>query len=160
MPNDNRKELSQQLIKHRNLTILKHWEAFYKQTNNGAYHFDHFIYCTYHDSNLFHAVYFYVLFQKFKSYLCCNCYCGRTYGCCHHSCKTAGKKFSKKALCTYPFLAGIITTGIITFVKFTNPYIWLVFVAVAVLSAGLYMVLIWAMVADSIDYQEKKNRQA
>lgn len=67
------------------------------------------------------------------------------------------KRFSKKALCTYPFLAGIISTGIITFVKFTNPYIWLVFVAIAVLSAGLYMVLIWAMVADSIDYQEKKT---
>ena len=67
------------------------------------------------------------------------------------------KKFSKKALCTYPFLAGIISTGIITFVKFTNPYIWLIFVAFAVLSAGLYMVLIWAMVADSIDYQERKT---
>lgn len=67
------------------------------------------------------------------------------------------KRFSKKALCTYPFLAGIIATGIITFVKFTNPYIWLVFVSIAVLSAGLYMVLIWAMVADSIDYQEKKT---
>lgn len=67
------------------------------------------------------------------------------------------KRFSKKVLCTYPFLAGIIATGIITFFKFTNPYIWLVFVAIAVLSAGLYMVLIWAMVADSIDYQEKKT---
>lgn len=67
------------------------------------------------------------------------------------------KRFSKKALCTYPFIAGIISTGIITFVKFSNPYVWLVFVGVAVLSTGLYMVLIWAMVADSIDYQEKRT---
>ena len=41
--------------------------------------------------------------------------------------------------------------------KFSNPYVWLVFVGVAVLSTGLYMVLIWAMVADSIDYQEKRT---
>lgn len=67
------------------------------------------------------------------------------------------KRFSKKALCTYPFIFGIISTGIITFVKFTDPYIWLIFVAVAVFSAGFYMVLIWAMVADGIDYQEKKT---
>lgn len=71
--------------------------------------------------------------------------------------KPLAKKFSKKALCTYPFIAGIISTGIITFVKFKNPYIWLIFVAIAVLSAGLYTVLIWAMVADSIDYSESKT---
>ena len=67
------------------------------------------------------------------------------------------KRFSKKALCTYPFIFGIISTGIITFVKFSNPYIWLVFVGIAVFSAGFYMVLIWAMVADSIDFQERKT---
>lgn len=67
------------------------------------------------------------------------------------------KKFSKKALCTYPFILGIVSTGIITFVQFTNPYVWLAFIALAMLSGGFYMVLIWAMVADSIDYQEHKT---
>lgn len=67
------------------------------------------------------------------------------------------KRFSKKVLCTYPFIFAIITTGIITFVKFKNPFVWLLFVALAMFSGSFYNVLIWAMVADSIDYQEKKT---
>lgn len=67
------------------------------------------------------------------------------------------KRFSKKVLCTYPFIISIIATAIITFVKFKNPFVWLLFVAIAMLSGGFYTVLIWAMVADSIDYQEKKT---
>ncbi len=67
------------------------------------------------------------------------------------------KRFSKKVLCTYPFIISIIATAIITFVKFKNPFVWLAFVAIAMLSGGFYTVLIWAMVADSIDYQEKKT---
>lgn len=67
------------------------------------------------------------------------------------------KRFSKKALCTYPFIFAIIFTAIITFVKIKNPYVWLAFLGLAMLSNGLYMVLIWAMVADSIDYQEMKT---
>ncbi len=67
------------------------------------------------------------------------------------------KRFSKKVLCTYPFIISIISTAIITFVKIKNPFVWLIFVAIAMLSGSFYTVLIWAMVADSIDYQEKKT---
>ena len=44
-----------------------------------------------------------------------------------------------------------------TFVRFTNPYVWLVVFAIGMMATGFYMVLIWAMVADCIDYQEKKT---
>lgn len=67
------------------------------------------------------------------------------------------KRFSKKALCTYPFIFAMIFTAVITFVKIKNPYVWLIMLGLAMLSNGLYMVLIWAMVADSIDYQEMKT---
>lgn len=71
--------------------------------------------------------------------------------------KPLSKRFSKKALCTYPFILAIVFTAIITFVKIQNPIVWLVFLGLAMLSNGLYMILIWAMVADSIDYQEQKT---
>ncbi|MGN0521871.1 MAG: MFS transporter [Eubacterium sp.] len=67
------------------------------------------------------------------------------------------KKFSKRQLCTYPFILSIIATAVITFVKIENPYIWLIIVAVAMFAVGLYTVLTWAMVADCIDYQEKRT---
>lgn len=67
------------------------------------------------------------------------------------------KRYSKKVICTYPFIISIIATGIMTFVRFTNPYVWLVVFAIGMMATGFYMVLIWAMVADCIDYQEKKT---
>lgn len=65
------------------------------------------------------------------------------------------KHFSKKQLCTYPFILSIIATAIITFFKIKNPYIWLLIVALAMFAVGIYTVLTWAMVADCIDYQER-----
>lgn len=67
------------------------------------------------------------------------------------------KHFSKKQLCTYPFILSIIATAVITFIKIDNPYIWLLIVAVAMFAVGIYTVLTWAMVADCIDYQERKT---
>lgn len=71
--------------------------------------------------------------------------------------KPATKRFSKKQLCTYPFLISAISSGLATFVRFENPYIWMVLLAVAMLGASFYQVLMWALVADCIDFQEHKT---
>ena len=71
--------------------------------------------------------------------------------------KPACKKFTKKQLCTYPFILSIIATAIISIVEISNPIVWTVFVGVAMLGMTFYLVLTWAMVADCIDYQEQKT---
>jgi len=35
------------------------------------------------------------------------------------------KKFSKKQLCTYPFLLSALSAGIAAFVRIKNPYVWI-----------------------------------
>lgn len=69
--------------------------------------------------------------------------------------KPALKKFSKKQLCTYPFLVSAVASGAAAFVKVKNPYIWMIFLGIAMFGAAFYMTLMWALVADCIDYQEK-----
>lgn len=71
--------------------------------------------------------------------------------------KPLSKKFTKKQLCTYPFLISAIASGIATFVRFENPYIWIVLVGIAMFGSAFYLVLTWALVADCIDYQEAKT---
>ncbi len=71
--------------------------------------------------------------------------------------KPLSRRFTKKQLCTYPFIISIIASGIATFVRFTNPYIWIIFIGFAMLGMCFYMVLTWAMVADCIDYQAAKT---
>ena len=71
--------------------------------------------------------------------------------------KPALKKFTKKQLCTYPFILSIICTAIISIVEISNPIIWIIFVGLAMLGMTFYLVLTWAMVADCIDYQEQKT---
>lgn len=71
--------------------------------------------------------------------------------------KPLSKKFTKKQLCTYPFLISAIASGIATFVRFENPYLWIVFIGIAMFGSAFYLVLTWALVADCIDYQEMKT---
>lgn len=71
--------------------------------------------------------------------------------------KPALKKFTKKQLCTYPFIISAVAAGVAAFVKFKNPYIWIAIVAVAMFGAAFYMTLMWALVSDCIDYQEHKT---
>lgn len=68
--------------------------------------------------------------------------------------KPLSKKFTKKQLCTYPFLISAISSGVAAFVKIQNPYIWMALVGVAMFGAAFYLVLMWALVADCIDFQE------
>ena len=72
-------------------------------------------------------------------------------------CKPLVKRFTKRQLCTYPFILSIAATAVITFVKIENPFIWLAVLAVGMFAAGIYSILNWAMVADCIDFQEEKT---
>ena len=67
------------------------------------------------------------------------------------------KKFTKKQLCTYPFIISAVASGIATFIKFKNPYVWIAFIGIAMFGACFYLTLMWALVADCIDYQEEKT---
>ena len=71
--------------------------------------------------------------------------------------KPATKKFTKKQLCTYPFAVSAVTSGLAAFIRFENPYIWIALVSTAMFGASFYMVLMWALVADCIDYQEEQT---
>lgn len=88
------------------------------------------------------------------------------YNDCLHACpialgivlaKPMLKKFSKKQLCTYPFLLSALSAGIAAFVRIKNPYVWIALVAVSMFGAAFYLTLMWALVADCIDYQEQKT---
>ncbi len=67
------------------------------------------------------------------------------------------KKFTKKQLCTYPFAISVVAAGIATFVRFDNPYVWIAFIGVSMFGTCFYLTLMWALVADCIDYQEEKT---
>ena len=69
--------------------------------------------------------------------------------------KPALNLFSKKQLCSWPFLITTAATAVTTFVKFTNPWIWMMFIGIAMFGSCFYLVLTWALVSDSIDYQAK-----
>lgn len=71
--------------------------------------------------------------------------------------KPASKKFTKKQLCTYPFAISAISSGLATFIQFENPYIWIALISIAMFGASFYMVLMWALVADCIDFQETQT---
>lgn len=71
--------------------------------------------------------------------------------------KPATKKLTKKQLCTYPFVVSIIASAIMTFVKIKNPYVWMIAAAFMLLGTSFYMVLMWALVADCIDFQEQQT---
>ena len=67
------------------------------------------------------------------------------------------KKFTKKQLCTYPFAISAVAAGFATFVRFDNPYVWIAFIGVSMFGTCFYLTLMWALVADCIDYQEEKT---
>lgn len=69
--------------------------------------------------------------------------------------KPVSKKFTKKQLCTYPFAISAVASGLATFIRFENPYVWIALISIAMFGASFYMVLMWALVADCIDFQEK-----
>ena len=69
------------------------------------------------------------------------------------------KKFTKKQLCTYPFVLSAISAGVAAFVRNPkNPELFrIVLVAIAMFGSAFYLTLMWALVADCIDYQERRT---
>lgn len=71
--------------------------------------------------------------------------------------KPALKKFGKKQLCTYPFLLSAAASGAATIVRLNNPYLWMALMALTMLGSAFYLTLMWALVADCIDFQEQQT---
>ncbi|MDD6022313.1 MAG: MFS transporter [Oscillospiraceae bacterium] len=71
--------------------------------------------------------------------------------------RPAIKRFSKKQLCTYPFILSIIGAAVAAFVKISNPYVWMIFIGLTMMGTSFFTVLMWALVADCIDYQEQQS---
>lgn len=71
--------------------------------------------------------------------------------------KPALKKFGKKQLCTYPFVISAVASGIAALVRIHNPYIWIALMALTMFGSSFYLTLMWALVADCIDWQEKQT---
>lgn len=71
--------------------------------------------------------------------------------------KPLAKRYSKKQITAYPFLVSILSSGILTVLKIKNPIVWLCIFALGMFATGFFTVLIWAMVADCIDYQEERT---
>lgn len=67
------------------------------------------------------------------------------------------KKFTKKQLCTYPFLLSAAASAAATFIRIKNPFVWVALIGVAMFGGCFYLTLMWALVSDCIDYQESKT---
>lgn len=64
------------------------------------------------------------------------------------------KKFGKKALCSWPFLGSFVVDMILAFAPITNPIVFIALQFVAGCFMGMFTLLMWALIADCIDYQE------
>ena len=64
------------------------------------------------------------------------------------------KRFGKKALCSWPFLGSFIVDMILAFAPISSPYVWIALQFVSGAFMGLFSLLMWALIADCIDYQE------
>lgn len=67
------------------------------------------------------------------------------------------RRMTKRQVCSYPFLIAVVATAIITFIPISNAYVWMVFAGIAMMGQSCFMVLVWAMVSDCIDYQEERT---
>ena len=64
------------------------------------------------------------------------------------------KRFGKKALCSWPFLGSFVVDMILAFAPISSPYVWIALQFVSGAFMGLFTLLMWALIADCIDYQE------
>lgn len=68
--------------------------------------------------------------------------------------KVAVEKWGKKNICSWPFLGAIAAYLYLLLIPVENPYLWFILQGVAALLTGFNNMLVWALVADCIDYQE------
>lgn len=64
------------------------------------------------------------------------------------------RRFGKKTLCSWPFLGSFVVDMLLAFAPITNPYVWIALQFVSGAFMGLFSLLMWALIADCIDYQE------
>ncbi|WP_044297129.1 MFS transporter [Robinsoniella peoriensis] len=67
------------------------------------------------------------------------------------------KRFGKKEASSIAVLFAAVMYFIMFFVRFTNPWIFCVFIALGNLGTGLFNLMIWAFITDIIDYQEVRS---
>ena len=68
--------------------------------------------------------------------------------------KFVANKFGKKEWCMYGAGFAVIVYGVLFFFPISNPIMFIIINGVCYIGASGFQILIWAMVNDSIDYQE------
>lgn len=68
-------------------------------------------------------------------------------------------KFGKKELCSYGMFFAAAATFILYFIKTSNPYVFLFFVFLSGLGQTFFVLEIWALVMDVIDYHEVRTHR-
>ncbi|EJT6498800.1 MFS transporter [Clostridium perfringens] len=71
--------------------------------------------------------------------------------------KFVANKFGKKEWCMYGAGFAAIVYGVLFFLPIKNPIMFIVINGICYIGASGFQILIWAMVNDSIDYQELKT---
>lgn len=68
-------------------------------------------------------------------------------------------RFGKKELCSYGMFFAAAATFILYFIKTNNPYVFLFFVFLSGLGQTFFVLEIWALVMDVIDYHEVRTHR-
>jgi len=64
------------------------------------------------------------------------------------------KRFSKRTLILVPSVLGLAVSFFLLFVPIMNPWIFFAFLIAAMFGNQVFIILVWAVVADCLDYQE------
>lgn len=72
--------------------------------------------------------------------------------------KPAVNRFGKKAMTTWPVLIAAACYATLAFVP-VSPWVWIGFQMLASFFQGFFTLLIWALIADAVDYQTYLTRQ-
>lgn len=67
------------------------------------------------------------------------------------------KKIGKKNLITYPFIGVVLVAAFMAFTPMENPYMWIVCQFLIGLLQGAFVMLMWALISDVIDYMEVRT---
>lgn len=68
-------------------------------------------------------------------------------------------RFGKKEVCAFGSVIAAVPFLILFFLKTTNPYVFLGFIFLSGIGLSFFTLEVWALVSDTIDYQEKLTRK-
>ena len=68
-------------------------------------------------------------------------------------------RFGKKEICSFGSIFAAVAFLILYFIKTDSPYVFLAFVFVTGFGVSFFTLEVWALVTDTIDYQEKLTRR-